>query len=87
MASNNVQRNNLRNNLNSQLICGVYGARAFGCKWHVFQSGAYKKYLLLTYLILAKIIPVPGMGDSISEGVVEEFVKRKQTQSNFNLHI
>jgi len=41
MASNNVQRNNLRNNLNSQLICGVYGARAFGCKWHVFQSGAY----------------------------------------------
>jgi len=54
MASNNVQRNNLRNNLNSQLICGVYGARAFG----------------------SKIIPVPGMGDSISEGVVEEFVKQ-----------
>ena len=25
--------------------------------------------------VLGRVVPVPGMGDSISEGVVEEFVK------------
>jgi len=48
-----VQRNNLRNNINSQLI---------------YNSAAYRAFA-------SKVIPVPTMGDSISEGVIEEFVK------------
>jgi hypothetical protein len=34
--------------------------------------------IMLTVLCnLATVVPVPGMGDSISEGVVEEFIKGK----------
>jgi hypothetical protein len=31
----------------------------------------------------SKIVPVPGMGDSISEGVIETFVKRKLSLAIF----
>ena len=29
------------------------------------------------FMIIATVVKVPAMGDSISEGVIEEFVKRK----------
>lgn len=53
IAAAKVQRNNLRNNFNSQSIFTSAAMRAFA----------------------SRVVPVPGMGDSISEGVVEEFVK------------
>lgn len=52
-ASSTVQRNNLKNNVNSQLIFGSYAMRNFA----------------------SQIVKVPTMGDSISEGVIEEFIK------------
>jgi len=52
-AATTVQRNNLRNNVNSQLIFGSHAIRTFA----------------------SEIVKVPTMGDSISEGVIEEFVK------------
>lgn len=53
IAAAKVQRNNLRNHVNSQSIYTSTAMRAFA----------------------SRVVPVPGMGDSISEGVVEEFVK------------
>jgi len=53
IATTTVQRNNLRNNVNSQLIFGSHAIRKFA----------------------SEIVKVPSMGDSISEGVIEEFVK------------
>lgn len=53
LAGTKVQRNNFRNNINSQLI---------------LNSAAYRAFA-------SKTIPVPSMGDSISEGVIEEFIK------------
>lgn len=53
LAGSKVQRNNFRNNINSQFIYNSAAIRAFA----------------------SKTVPVPSMGDSISEGVIEEFIK------------
>jgi len=53
IATSTVQRNNLRNNVNSQLIFGSHAIRNFA----------------------SEIVKVPTMGDSISEGVIEEYIK------------
>lgn len=45
-------------------------------KPYVFLSPINMDFVLTTFLsLLGRVVPVPGMGDSISEGVVEEFVK------------
>jgi len=62
-ARTKVQRNNLRNNINSQLI---------------FNSAAYRAFA-------SKVVPVPTMGDSISEGVIEEFIKGKCFSNLYDL--
>jgi pyruvate/2-oxoglutarate dehydrogenase complex dihydrolipoamide acyltransferase (E2) component len=38
-------------------------------------------------MIIATIVKVPAMGDSISEGVIEEFVKRKFSFFHSNMYV
>lgn len=37
---------------------------------------------LTLFLYVVTTIPVPGMGDSISEGTIEEFVKSKYNKED-----
>ena len=43
---------------------------------YFFPLKLLQEFLKLIFVhIVAEVIPVPGMGDSISEGVIEELVK------------